>query len=319
MKVKNICVLGGSGFVGRHLAAELSERGCQVRVLSRRPERHRALLVLPAVTMARADVQDPAALVEHFAGCDAVVNLVGILNETRPGDFRKVHAELPGKVARACLEAGVPRLLHMSALNADAAEGPSEYLRTKGDGEERAHALGGEKLAVTSFRPSVVFGPDDTFFNRFALYLNLSLAMPLACCQTRFAPVYVGDVARAFANALENRATFGSRCALCGPREQSLEELVNYTARVAGQKRLVVGLGDGLSALMARVLALAPGKPMTYDNYLSMKKDCVAEKNDLPELGVTPTDMDAVVPQYLGKGDRHGRFAGLRGAAGRDG
>jgi nucleoside-diphosphate-sugar epimerase len=161
MKMRTICVLGGTGFVGRHLAASLAREDYTLRVLTRRRERHRDLLVMPSLQLIEADVYDQHVLNEQLSGCDAVINLVGILNEKgRDGSgFHRAHVELPRKVAHACQASGVRRLLHMSALNADAQKGPSHYLRTKGQGEDLVHAAAAQGLQVTSFRPSVIFGP----------------------------------------------------------------------------------------------------------------------------------------------------------------
>lgn len=307
MKIRTLCVLGGTGFVGRTLVQRLVGEGREVRVLTRYRERHRDLLVLPTLELVQADVHDPQTLIEHFKDCDAVVNLVGILNEKGHDGrgFWTAHVELARKVVEACRGTGVRRLLHMSALNADATHGPSHYLRTKGEAEDLAHAAAG--LQVTSFRPSVIFGPGDSFFNRFAKLLKLTPGIfPLACPQARFSPVYVGDVAAAFGAALDDRTSVGRRYELCGPRSYTLEQLVQYTARRAGLKRWIAGLSDGLSRLQAGVFEYLPGKPFSYDNYLSLQADSVCRENGLMSLGITPTPVEAVVPGYLGRNPRAG-------------
>lgn len=304
MKYSKICVLGGTGFVGRHLVARLADEGYSVRVPTRRRERHRGLLVLPTVELVQANIHDEQVLREQLADCDAVINLVGILNEKgRDGSgFRFAHVELARKTLDACHELGIERLLHMSAVPADAKLGPSHYLYTKGEAEDLVHDHSGPDLHVTSFRPSVIFGPDDSFFNRFATLLKLSpLMFPLACPNARFAPVYVGDVVRAYYRSLTDKNTYGQRYDLCGPDTYTLRELVEYTAQCLGIKRAVVGLGDGLSRLQARVLEKVPGKPFSYDNYLSMQRPAVCEHNDLGKLDITPTGIEAVVPTYLSR------------------
>lgn len=302
MKYQRVCVLGGTGFVGRHLAALLCERGHQVRILTRNRERHRHLLVLPNVQLIEATIYDTASLRAQLQGCDAAVNLVGILNEkgSDGSGFRRAHVELAEKVIKACRDVGVERLLHMSALHADAERGPSHYLRTKGEAEKRVHAAASDRLCVTSFQPSVIFGPEDSFFNRFAKLLRRTpLFFPLASPASRFAPVYVGDVARAFAESLERRETFGQRYPLCGPRDYSLQELVEYTARSVGVRRKIVGLGPSASYWQARLLEWVPGKPMSRDNLASLSVDSVCRDNGLLALGIEPTPVEAVVPQYL--------------------
>jgi uncharacterized protein YbjT (DUF2867 family) len=299
---QTICLLGGTGFVGRMLVTRLTRDGYTVRVLTRRRERHKALAVNPRVQLIEADVHSPDALRMHMAGCGTVINLAGILNE-RGHDgsgFRHVHVELPRKVVQAALQCGTRRLLHMSALNADPAETRSHYLRTKGEGEAIVHAAGESGLEVTSFRPSVIFGPEDSFFNRFAALLRLPTPVfPLACPDSRFAPVYVGDVVDTFCQALADRSMTGLRIELCGPRVYTLRELVAYTARTAGLRRHILGLGDGLSRLQARVFEYMPGKPFSLDNYYSLQKDSVCTDMS-SRSGATP--VEAVVPGYLRNG-----------------
>ena len=320
MAAKRIAILGGSGFVGRHLVAALTRRGHPTRVFTRRRSRSRSLLVMPACEIVETDAHVASNLEAHLAGCDVVVNLAGILNEhSGAGNrFRDVHAELPGKLAQACRRHRIGRMLHMSALGVDA-DAPSEYLRTKFHGEQAAHAAEAGGIAVTSFRPSVIFGPGDSFFNRFAGLLALSpLVFPLACPEARFAPVYVGDVVRAFLAALGDETTAGQRYELCGPRTYTLRELVAYTAEVTGRRRLVVGLGDRLSRLQARVFERIPGKPFSTDNYLSTKVESVCAGNGLEQLGIAPRSVESIVPGYLGRSERNAWLGRLRASAHRD-
>lgn len=314
MRIRKLGILGGTGFVGGHLVAELTRRRYRTRVLTRRRERHRDLLVFPTSELVEANVHDPDDLATQLEGCDAVVNLVAILNEgEHPGaDFRAVHVELPRKLISACHRLGIGRLLHMSALGARE-DAPSAYLRSKAQGEALVQAANGEALAVTTFRPSIIFGPGDHFFNRFATLLRVSpLVFPLACPNARFAPVYVGDVARAFADALESKASFGSSYELCGPRVYTLRELVEYTATVAGLRRWVMGLNDRLSRLQARVLERLPGRPFTVDNYLSLQVDSLCQHDGLAALGIDPHGVDAVVPTYIGQRNLHALYNRFR-------
>ncbi len=298
-----ICLLGGTGFVGFHLIHYLAEAGHAVKVLARHRERHRNILVLPRVEVIEADVHAPGVLDEHFTGCDAVINLVGILNQRkRRGEtFEAVHVALSRHIVQACRHNGVSRLLHMSALHADAAAGPSEYLRSKGEGEDIAHGAAQYGIHVTSFRPSIIFGPGDHFFNRFARLLRrVPLMLPLACPETPYAPIFVEDVAQAFTRALLNRHAFGQRYELCGPRPYTLRQLVEYTAQVIGRRTLIVGLGDKLSRLQARLLTYAPGQPLTYDNYLSMRAGGTCGGMFPAVFELTPTAVEATVPYFLG-------------------
>ncbi len=304
MSSLKLCILGGSGFVGRHLARRLVRLGHRVRVITRRRERHkRFLLVLPTLELVEGDVHNPAALRRYVEGMDVVVNLVGILNESgRSGrGFERVHVELPRKIVNACREMGVRRLLHMSALHASE-EGPSHYLRTKGRGEEVVHSVATNEFRVTSFRPSVIFGPEDSFINRFAALLRISpLVFPLACPNARFQPVYVGDVVEAFARSLTDHHTFGQRYDLCGPKVYRLREIVDYVARLLGLRRRVIGLGDRLSKLQAVCLEFMPGKPFSLDNYRSLQVDSVCARASWPVFGIEPQALEGLVPRYLGK------------------
>ncbi len=316
MNIKSICILGGTGFVGRHLATRLANRGYQIKVLTRHPQRHRDIELLPGAQLVGADVHDPTVLQAQFAHCDAVINLVGILHEVSGQTFAAVHAELPDKVADACRAAGVKRLLHMSALRADPTKGPSQYLLTKGAGEQKV--LRARGLAVTCFKPSIIFAPNDSFFNQFANLLKFSSVLPLACPNSRFAPVYVGDVVAAFEKALEDEATVGQSYELCGPRVYTLKELVEDIAQMLGLKRRVVGLPDALARLQAKIFGMLPVKIFTMDNYLSLQVDSVCDSNGLKALGITPRSVEGIMGPYFGNQTQRQRYDALRQAAGRD-
>ena len=320
MAAKRIAILGGSGFVGRHLVAALTRAGHATRIFTRRRSRSRHMLVMPTCEIIETDVHLVSNLSLHLAGCDAVVNLVGVLNEHpgAGGTFRAVHAELPAKLVEACRYNRIERVLHMSALGVSA-DAPSEYLRTKFHGERAAHAVEDDAIAVTSLRPSVIFGPGDSFFNRFAGLLALSpLVFPLACPRARFAPVYLGDVVRALTTVLDDDSTAGQRYELCGPRTYTLRELVEYTARITGRRRLIVGLGDRLSRLQAWVLERLPGTPFSVDNYLSMKVDSICSSGGLKRLGIAPHSVESLVPSYLGQSEKNAWFSRLRASAHRN-
>lgn len=313
MSKHTLCVLGGTGFVGRHLVRRLHEEGHTVRVLTRRRERHRELLVMPRVTVDEADSNSVEALATAFSGCTAVINLVGILNErARDGSgFEAAHVALPERIVAACLKAGVGRLLHMSALNAGP-DGPSHYLRSKGRGEALVHAAHGADLAVTSFRPSVIFGPGDGLFSRFAGLLAYGPVFPLACAKARFAPVWVDDVTHCFVQALDDPATFGQSYDLCGPEVWSLHQLVEYTARQAAMCRWIMPLGESLSNMQAWFMEWVPGKPFSRDNVASTRVDSVCS-GPFPEIfGRTPATIEQVVPGYLGRRQKNPRYSGLR-------
>ena len=243
-----------------------------------------------------------------LAGTDAAINLVGILNEKGHdgSGFRKVHVELVEKLVRACHESRVPHLLQMSALKANAESGPSHYLRSKGAGERTLKNLAGDELRYTIFQPSVIFGPEDSFINRFAGLLRICPILPLARPKARFAPVSVADVASAFCAALENHSAYDRTFQLYGPEDYSLREIVVEIARILNLKRLIVGLPGSLSRIQAWFLDyVIPGKLFTLDNYRSMAVASVGTENGLAALGITATSMRAVVPGYLDRGDHY--------------
>ena len=317
MQLRKVCILGGSGFIGRSICAELARRGVAVRVMVRRRERARHLLVFPRLELVEGSCHFAPDLAGAFNGCDAVINLVGILHPSRDATFERVHAELPALVARVCRERGVPRFLHMSSLGA-ARDAPSEYLRTKGKGEEEAHAAGAG-VAATSFRPSVVFGPGDGLFNRFAGLLRMvPFVVPLARADARLQPVYVADVAAAMCAALDDRKTFGKRYDLGGPEVMTLQGVVRYTAEVLGLRRVVLPLGERLGVLQARVLERLPGKLLTEDNLRSLGVDSVTARNGFQDFGISPARVESIVPGYLGEHGRRGRNQRFRQAARRD-
>lgn len=299
MNALRICVFGGTGFIGSHLVHRLAGLGHSVTLITRRPERHREFRIAGSAKLLQVNPADANAMQALFSSMDCIINLVGILNESGSSRFQQAHVEMPRAIVKAMRESGVRRLLHMSALNANVNEANSRYLKTKGEGEDLVHQAPG--LSVTSFRPSVVFGPGDSFFNRFATLLRLAPPVfPLACADARFAPVYVGDVVEAFARALDNDATIGQRLELCGPQIFTLKQLVQYTARQIGRKTLVTGMPDFAARLQGHVLGLVPGKPFTIDNYYSLQKDSVCTVSALAGLGITPRSIEAVVPTYLG-------------------
>jgi uncharacterized protein YbjT (DUF2867 family) len=308
MKEGPILVLGGTGFVGRHVVDRLVAAGYKVVVPTRRLEKARFLQVLPTVTVVPADVNRADALTRLVATSAAVVNLVGILNETRGVTFQKAHVDFARAVTTACRSAGVRRLVQMSALNADPG-GPSRYLRSKGEAEAIVGASG---LDWTIFRPSVIFGREDQFLNLFAALLRYVPVVALANPDARFQPVWVGDVAHCLVDALPLPATCGSIYPLCGPNVYSLRELVRYVGVVTGKSRPIIGLGPTLSAIQARVLEHLPGSLLTRDNLASMTKDSTCDGESTRAFGIVPQALENVVPSYLGPDAIRSRYSALR-------
>ncbi len=301
-KSQKIIVLGGTGFVGRSLVHALQAAGHSVDVLSRNRELQRELGVYPDVRTLSTNVYDSAALARRFAGADVVVNLVGVLQNNGFGgkDFERAHVALTETVIAAMKQAGVPRLLQMSSLRAG--EGDSHYLRSRGQAEAKVKASG---LAWTIFQPSVIFGPGDGLFCRFAPLLKIAPVLPLARAGARFQPVYVKDVAQAFVRALERPDSVGKTYPLVGPKTLSLAELVRWTAQILGVRRLVLPLPGVFGYLQGLAFDPLPAglKPFSSDNFKSLALDSVSERNGLAELGIRPTPMELVVPEYIGRSE----------------
>ncbi|MEZ5673064.1 MAG: complex I NDUFA9 subunit family protein [Thiotrichaceae bacterium] len=313
--MRKICVLGGTGFVGRHLVHRLVEQDWQVTVLTRELNRCCPLSVLPTVKLvAVKNLYDQQELNQHLADHDVVVNLVAILNEKgRDGrGFEKVHVALVKKVVEACQVNKIKRLLHVSALNADV-QGTSHYLRTKGEAEALLQAATG--LQVTCFRPSVIFGEDDEFFNRFIRLLRLTYVFPLACPSAKFAPVWVDDVVNAMINSIGNSVHYGKIYNLCGPKVYTLQQLVEYAAKLAKLPRYVMPLGGRLSYLQAAVFERVPSKPLSLDNYHSLQVDSVCSENHLTRLGVTPHALESIMPRYFTPTTPHTHYHRYRAQA----
>ena len=298
----NVCVLGGSGFLGTELVTRLVHAGHWVRVPTRNLGRVERLRVLETAELRVANVHEPQILSQLFADCDAVVNLIGILNSSGRATFETVHVQLTARVLAAARAAGVRRLLHVSALGADP-HGPSRYLRSKGAAEALLRAAphaGSAHPAVTIVRPSVIFGPDDSLTNRFAQLLRLSAGwLPLARAGARFAPVSVFDVAEACVRALQRSAAAGATYELCGPQVLTLEEIVRLTARVAALPCHLLALPDVLARVQGVVMGLLPGKPFSLDNFRSLTRDSICREDGCAALGIKPRSLLALLPAYL--------------------
>ena len=306
-----ICVLGGTGFVGTELVTRLAADGHTVRVPTRHISHGIHLKVLPTLELVVANVHQPSVLGHLFQGMDAVVNLVGILNEGGGRTFRAAHAELAAKVAEAMRTSRVSRLLHMSSLGAGA-QAPSRYLRSKAEAEALIR-VASATLDATVFRPSVIFGPRDTLTNRFARLLRLSHGvLPLARPKARFAPVHVDDVVECFMRALDTSATIGKTYELCGPDVMTLADLVRKTAAAAQVPCHLIPLPDLIAQAQAVVMNFLPGKPFSIDNYKSLTIDSVCTQNGCESLGVHPARMDAVIPGYLIDWSQSRRFDDYR-------
>ncbi len=312
MEVTTVCLFGGGGFVGRHICHQLAARGYGARVPTRDRERAKQLLLLPTVELIESDVHDSREIARAVRGADVVINLVGVLHGGHGRQsFAQAHVELARKIIATCREEGVRRYVHMSALNADPG-GRSAYLRSKGEAEAIVRA---SSLDVTVFRPSVIFGPEDSFLNLFATMVRLLPVVALGSPEARFQPVFVEDVAAAFVRSLEDVKSFGKSFDLCGPKVYTLRELVDYVGRTVGHPRPIIGLNDTLSYLQAYAMEWLPVKLLTRDNYYSMKIDNVC-RCEFP-FGIRPTALEAVAPGWLVRKTPRSRYHRYRNRAGR--
>lgn len=321
-----VTVFGGSGFVGRHVVRALAKRGYRIRVAVRRPDL--ALFLQPLgkvgqIAAVQANLRYPDSVRRAVENADIVVNLVGILQEAASQTFARLQAEGAGEVARAAQGVGA-RMTHVSAIGADP-NSPSDYARTKALGEAKVLAAIPEAVIV---RPSLVFGPEDGFFNRFASLARLLPVLPLAGARTRFQPVFVGDVAEAIARAADGTVPGGRIYELGGPEVATLEHLVRYMLEVTMRKRIIVDLPLPVARLQARALEIADTLTLgllpdtlklTRDQVVLLQTDNVvseaakAEGRTFEALGIVPTAAEAVVPGYLWRYRKAGQFAQGRG------
>lgn len=315
MMIKNISILGGAGFVGSSLVAKLDAAGYQVKVITRRREFSKHLILLPNVQVVECNLNNIYALKDALKNSDAVINLIGILFESSQQTFEAVHHQLPRRLAQLCVELGIHRLIHMSALQASN-HAPSQYLRSKAAGETAVSEFS-KKLHITIFRPSVIFGRGDNFINLFAMLVKWSPFIPLAKADARFQPIWVEDVAQAFVNALENTATYGKIYELGGTQVYTLRELVQKVMTILDKQRPIIGLNDKLSLAQAYLMELLPIKLMSRDNVRSMQIDSVVSMPIAPELDIRLTALDVVVPDYLLNTSSRKAYDGFRSAAGR--
>jgi len=295
MAAQKIVILGGTGFVGSHLVPRLAADGHSIVMLSRNREQHRALGVLPQVSIRTADVYSDDALRSEFAGADTVINLVGILNGGGPHSFQRAHVELTRRVIAACHASGVERLHQMSSLKAG--QGLSQYLKTRGEAESLVKA---SSLEWTIYQPSVIFGPGDGLVSRFASLLKKLPVFPLARATSRLAPTYVGDVCEAIARcAASDKLGQRRTLELYGPEVLTLGEIVQKIAAAAGLKRIVLALPDSLGRIQAHVAGLLPGKPFSIDNFLSLRTDSVGKTDGYAALGIEPQPFTPWLPRLI--------------------
>ena len=313
--MKQVCLLGGSGFVGSAIVRHLSLAGYAVKVLTRRREASKHLILLPNVDVLECDVMDDVALAEALKSSDVVINLIGILHNSKKASFQAMHAELPARLAKLCNKLGVKRLVHMSALQASK-DAPSYYLKSKAEGE-LAVLSSNKNLDVTVFRPSIIFGRGDGFINLFASLVKLLPVILLAKPNAKFQPIYVEDVAYAFVASLDNVDTYGKAYDLAGPKVYTLRQLVTYVADTLGKRPTIIGLNNMLSYLQAFAMELLPVKLMTRDTVRSMEVDSVCVTSFPAFLGFHPVALETIVPDYLNEDNPRNAYNRFRARAGR--
>lgn len=315
MSLKLITVFGGSGFVGRHLIRRLAKTGAVIRVAVRNPELAKFLKPMGDVgqiTPFAIDISSEEELAAAVSGADAVVNLIGILAQGGGQYFDEVQGIAPHAMARAAAAAGVRRFVQISAIGADAGS-RSDYARTKAAGERGVlDAFPG----ATILRPSLIFGPEDKLFNRFAALAQIAPVLPVIGAETRFQPVYVGDVADAIMTALHRDDAAGRIYELGGPRSYTMREIMELAMEQSGRSRMLVSVPFGLARIPATFLELVPGKPLTRDQVELLKHDNLPDpaRPGLAELGIVPTACEGILPSYLDRFRRGGRFARRRAA-----
>ena len=315
MLIKKIAILGGTGFVGQSLCNRLSKDGYKLKVPTRNREYNRDnLILLPNLELIETDIHNSEDLKELLIDCDAVINLVGILNEKRNNGkgFRKVHVELVKNLISICKVHGIRRILQIRAVGADAKNGKSFYLKTKGEAEKllRSNSVG---IKTTILKPSVIFGKKDSFFNRFAKLLKICpFFFPLACYKTKFSPIYVLDVVEMIAKSINDPNSYDKSYQLCGPKTYSLKNLISFTSETLDLKCVIIPLNNTLSYFQARVFDFLPNKPFSTDNYLSAQTDSICECNDLFRYNIKPTAIEDIVPQYLAGYKYHSFYSMFR-------
>ncbi|WP_329741695.1 complex I NDUFA9 subunit family protein [Dyella sp. A6] len=308
MKARQLVVLGGTGFVGSHLLPRLSAQGHRITVLSRNREQHRALAVLPGVSIRSADIYDDAALRSALAGADVAINLVGILNPHGMNTFRRTHVDLTRRLIAACVDSGVPRLHQMSSLKAG--QGLSDYLKTRGEAEALVKA---SSLHWTIYQPSVIFGEGDGLVSRFAALLRQAPVLPLARAQSRLAPTWVGDVTEAIARCVrDDHPARGHSYELYGPEVLTLGGIVRAIRDAAGLHTPILPLPDSLGRLQAQVAGMLPGKPFSMDNFRSLRTDSVGKTDGYAALGIVPQPFTPWLPLLLQGAARQHRLDDMR-------
>ena len=306
--LNKIVILGGTGFIGSELAVKMSKLSQTVVVLTRNIETNKDLKLIPNIELVACNIHDERSLRENFKNTDVVVNAVGILNEFGDNSFKLLHYLLIKKISAAMRINKANRLLHISSLNADI-RAKSEYLRTKGKAEDYLLSETKDFCNVTIFRPSIVFEDNDAFFNKFATILRFSLVFPLACHNSKFMPVYIGDFTDFIISTVSSTNTYNTKINVTGPKEYTFREIIETTLRILKIKRIVIPLNNTMSKIQAYIFQRLPGKIFTMDNFEYLQVDSISTDGFKGT-----TSIEDIVPRYLNIDDS---FKDLRKKSGR--
>ena len=307
-----IIILGGTGFIGSQLSAKLSPLCDKICVLTRNIEANKDLKLIPNLEIIHANVLDERSLNAVFSGSDIVINTIGILNESgKDNTFNNLHYELTKKISNAIKLNKVKRYLHISSLNADS-KATSQYLITKGLAETYIRDNTNNFCNTTIFRPSIVFGEDDSFFNKFSTILRFLPVFPLACPNSKFMPIYVNELTDFMVSTISDNTTYGQKIDVTGPNEYTFRQLIDITLKALKIRRLIIPLNYTLSKLQAVIFQRLPGKLFTLDNFLSLQTDSCSTEGFKGKIAV-----EDIVPGYLNFSLKQKHFENLRKKSGR--
>ena len=296
---KQAVLFGGTGFVGRYLTKSLTNNGWSVDVVTRRPHRHRDLLVMPTLKLKQIEEFTADSIASLMEEGHTVVNLIGILNESKRNSFEQIHTQLPKSIAGACIGKRVRRFVHVSSLGAHT-EAPSAYLRSKAKAEEEIHKAVSQGLDAIILRPSVIFGRYDSFTNQFANLLKMAFGFFLVVSpESKLQPVYVRDVVHCIVHAMNARETSRNSCDLAGPDVYTMKELIQLIDKMIGRHHKMIPLSASLSRLLATFLQFAPGKPLTPDNLLSLQVENIIDQEFPTPYGIQPSRFVDVAENWL--------------------
>lgn len=311
-KFSKVVILGGTGFIGAQLATKLSPISEKIVIPTRNIESNSGLKMIPNLKIIRTDIKDERSINQLFKDADLIINTVGILNELdEDNSFDKIHYQITKKISHCIKKNNIKRYLHISSLNADP-KSIGKYLKSKGQAEDFLISETSSFCKLTIFRPSIVFGESDSFFNKFATLLKFLPIFPLACPNAKFMPVYVEDLTDFMISTINNVDSYGKKIDVTGPNEYTFRELINQTLRALKIKRIIIPLNNFLSQVQARVFEKLPGKLFTMDNYQSLQIDSCSDKGFKGS-----SSLEDIVPQYLNIKYKQERFEKLRKKSGR--